>query len=128
MDSNNIIIAPGFLLQPTSVTQAEGLVATFLCQYPQAVDINWRVNGTGINQLNSNPGDIDPGFISLSDGMGGSINTATLNIIALSSFNHTEVRCLVSLLNGTMESSSLASLTIQGYINCVHVVHVSVSI
>ena len=110
-----VYIATGFLLHPTSVIQAEGLVATFLCQYPQADNIIWRVNGTGLNQLNSKPGEIvSTGFTVLGDGMGGSINTAVLNITALSSCNGTEIRCRAILLNGTIELSSPANLTVQG--------------
>ena len=108
------IILIGFLLNPTSVTQADSAIATFLCQHPQADNVIWRVNGTGLNQLNSKPGEIVPSATSLSDGMGGSINTAVLNITALPSFNGTEVTCLALLQNGITELSSPANLTVQG--------------
>ena len=98
------------------MTQAEGLIATFLCQYPQATNIIWNVNGTGLNQLNLKPGEnlIVTSFTSLSDSMGGSVNTAILNITALSSYNDTEVRCVALLSNETTELSSPVNLTVQG--------------
>ena len=107
-----VFIALAFLLPPTSVTQAEGVIATFHCQHLQADNIVWRVNGTGLNQLNSK--EIVPGATSLSDGMGGLINTAVLSITALPSYNGTNVTCIAILLNGTPESSSPANLTVQG--------------
>ena len=88
------------------------------CHSPQAVDLNWRVNGTGLNQLNSKPGEIVTGFTFLGDGMGGSANTAVLNITALSGYNSTEVRCRAFLPNGTLELSSPVNLTVQGDIKC----------
>ena len=84
--------------------QAEGVVATFLCQHPQADNINWRLNGTGLNRLNPRPSGIRVGEIG-----------DLLNITALSGYNNTEVRCVALLLNGTTELSSPVYLTVQGH-------------
>ena len=94
------------MLHPTSVTQAEGVDATFLCQYPQAAGINWIVNGTALNQLNPRPQEI--GDVANS-----------LKITALPNYNSTEIKCIATLLNGTVamtELSSTATLTVQGMI------------
>ena len=91
------------------------MVAPFFCQYPQADDLIWSINGIGLNQLHKlKLGEINHGFIQLSDGMDGSINTAVLNITALPSYNGSNVTCLALLQNGTTELSSPANLTVQG--------------
>ena len=110
------LIATGFLLQPASITQAEGVVATFLCQYPQAIGLNWIINGTALNQLHLS-GVIDSSIPLHDDKTNSSIITETLNITAYGRYNGTEVRCFATLLNVTKswtEFSSTATLTIQG--------------
>ena len=68
------------------MTQAEGVISTFLCQCPQADGNSWIINGTPLLLLNPEPEGIVPGLIALSDGMGGSITTYVLNITAFSSY------------------------------------------
>ena len=88
------------------MTQAEGVVATFLCQHPQAVTVGWIINGTPLIQLNPTPQGIIVGK-----------NGGLLNITALFSYNGTEVRCLATLVNGTVSTTLLstpANLIVQG--------------
>ena len=106
------------MLHPTSVIQAEGVTATFLCQYPQAAGINWVVNGTALNQLHL-IGVVDSS-ISLNNDINDTIITETLNITSFPSYNGTEVQCLATLLNGTVATTELsltATLTVQGKIH-----------
>ena len=115
-ESSLFLIATGFLLPPASITQAEGVVATFLCQYPQAIGLNWIVNGTGLSQLPL-PGLLDSSIPLYDDRTNSSIITETLNVTAYARYNDTKVRCFATLLNGTRywtELSSTATLTVQG--------------
>ena len=96
------------------MTQAEGVIATFLCRHPQALAFGWKINGTALNQLMPRPPEIRDGSALLSDGMGGSVSTEVLNVTALSSYNGTVVTCLALVLNGTTVLSSPANLTVQG--------------
>ena len=98
------------------MTQAEGVVATFLCQYPHAVGLNWVVNGIALNQLRL-VGVIDSSISLIDDSTNSSIITDILNITAYNSYNGTMVRCLATLLNENevwTELSSIATLIVQG--------------
>ena len=93
------------MVQPSLLTQAEGFVGSFECHYPQAFGTDWMINRTALNQLNPRPS----GIMAVSN---------TLNITALPSYNGTEIRCLVTLMDETMQAttelSSKAILQIQG--------------
>jgi hypothetical protein len=76
-------IGASFSLEPTSVTQAEGVVAKFLCRHPQTVAFGWMINGTALTLIEPRPPEIQDGSVLLSDGMDGLVSTEALNITAL---------------------------------------------
>jgi hypothetical protein len=98
------------------VTQAEGVVAKFLCRHPQTVAFGWMINGTALTLIEPRPPEIQDGSVLLSDGMGGLVSTEALNITAVPNYNATEIVCFAFLANGTKDLSSPALLSVQGEI------------
>lgn len=96
------------------MTQAEGVLASFLCRHPQTVAFGWNINGTALTLLDPRPPLITDGTVQLSDGMGGTVSTEALNVTAISIYNGTEIVCFAVLSNGTKDFSSPAILTVQG--------------
>ena len=109
-----MFVGADFSLEPSSVTQAEGVVARFFCRHPQTVAFGWMINGTALTLIEPRPPEIKDGSVLLSDGMGGAISTEALNITALPNYNATEVVCVAFLSNGTKDLSSPAILSVQG--------------
>ena len=96
---------------PTTVVQAEGLDATFLCQVPTSgIAIGWQINGTSFRSVNAGEGHIK------NEGRGN--NTEALIIPALPQFNRTSIVCILYIieLNGTADfiESTPALLIVQG--------------
>ena len=100
-------------ISPTTVVQAEGLDATFLCQLPTAgIVIVWQINRTSLHNVNAGGGQIRK------EGRGH--DTEALIIPALPQFNGTSIVCILYNIitepNGTITftESAPAQLIIQG--------------
>ena len=54
------IVLPGYRsVRPTTIVQAEGLIATFICQVPtDSGGIEWQINGTSLCNVNVSGGQI----------------------------------------------------------------------
>ena len=104
-------------LVPTSVVQAEGVDAVFLCQHPtDSGTIDWTINGTALRNIDTSGG------LIRSEGRGAA--TEALIITAIPQYNNTIIVCLKFIrLNGTvtLEASPPAVLTIQGRYSYIHV-------
>ena len=98
-------------ISPTTVVQAEGLDATFLCQVPtDSSSIEWQINGISLRNVNAGGGQIRR------EGRGN--NTEALIIPSLPQFNGTSIVCILYIigLNGTANfiESTPALLIVQG--------------
>ena len=98
-------------ISPTTVVQAEGLDATFLCQLPTAgITIEWQVNRTSLRNVNAGEHPIRR------EGRGN--NTEAVIIPALLQFNGTSIVCILYTIepNGTADfiESTPALLIVQG--------------
>ena len=96
---------------PTTVVQAEGLDATFLCQLLAGSGaIEWQINGTPLRNVNISDGQMQR------EGRGE--GTEALIICALPQLNGTRVVCILYILetNGTVTfiDSKPALLFVQG--------------
>ena len=76
---------------PTTVVQAEGLVVTFLCQFPTADSaIEWQIHGTSWHNVNTGGGQIRR--------EGRCNDTEALIIPALPQFNGTSIVCILYII------------------------------
>ena len=85
-------------ISPTTVVQAEGLDATFLCQLPTGgITIEWQINRTSFRSVNASEHPIRK------EGRGN--DTEALIIPALPQFNGTSIVCILYIieLNGTAD-------------------------
>ena len=94
---------------PSTIVQAEGLDAEFLCEDP-AGTIDWKLNGTYLGNIDSSDGSIRR------EGRGST--TEALVVRAMAKYNNTDIHCVIFYTNGdgtvTVEQSEPAKLIIQG--------------
>ena len=99
-------------ISPTTVVQAEGLDAIFLCQLPTTGSaIEWQINRTSFHNVNVSERPIRK------EGRGN--NTEVLIIPTLPQFNETTIVCILYIieLSGTADftESTSALLIVHGY-------------
>lgn len=108
---------------PSTIVQAEGLDAEFLCEDP-AGTIDWKLNETYLRNIDSSDGSIRR------EGRGST--TEALVVRAMAKYNNTDIHCVIFYTNGdgtvTVEQSEPAKLIIQGefkliYVHNVHKTH-----
>jgi hypothetical protein len=92
-----------FLISPTSLNVTVDEVAVFRCQHPTAHGINWKINGSILQEL--------PKRFSTdrSDD-----RVFSLNIEALAEYNPTVIQCVAFFVDSPSEESEQSVLMIQG--------------
>ena len=101
----------GFNISPEDIIQAEGVDATFQCQYIGASVVGWVFNGTSIHSRL--PSNVSQSILDESIYM--------LTVLALPEYNRTQVWCVATIFPAETEStgprvefSSKGMLTVQG--------------
>ena len=81
-------------------------IATFLCQHSSSDAVNWRVNGTSMNKINS---------ANISTTTMADIDSITFQ--TLLEFNQTTVECVATFFDGSPpQFTSPVTLLIQGFV------------
>ena len=92
-----------FLITPASLNVTVDTVAVFQCQHPTAHGINWKINGSFLQ-------DFPDGFsIDRSDD-----GVFSLNIKALAEYNQTVIQCGAFFADSPSEESEQSLMMIQG--------------
>lgn len=92
-----------FLISPASLNITVNTVAVFQCQHPNAHGINWKINGSILQ-------DLPEGFSTdRSDD-----RVFSLNIEALAKYNQTVIQCVAFFLDSPSEESEQSLMMIQG--------------
>ena len=99
---NASAVADVFLISPASLNVTVDTVAVFQCQHPTAHSIDWKINGSFLQ-------DFPDGFsIDRSD------DVFSLNVEAFAEYNQTVIQCVAFFTNSPSEESEQSLMMIQG--------------
>ena len=99
---NASVVDDVFLISPASLNVTVDTVAVFQCQHPNAHSIDWKINGSILQDF--------PDGISIdrSDGV------FSLSIEALAEYNQTVIQCVAFFIDSPSEESEQSLMMIQG--------------